>query len=532
MPASHNRIVAACRPAALVVIFCLCGCLRDKPSPSDREMRSALADLAGAEDVYYATNLRYSADQSTIVSLTLPRGVTLSIESADEHGWRASASHEFGIETCSESGRNDGNVALAVVEGPTCKPVLLSATQRDVRGRNVVASAPVDPPAQTAGDPKAAAGAVTSAAPSVGAMSTQPAGEISVLLPVIGTQTEDFGYPAQTIDRLAVRRLLIGGSYDALDHLLAAYADSVLRDYRVETRLFDAYAAFDVAIPSLEPRLNEWVHQRPASAAALLARGTFFMASGWHERGENLARNTGDQQFQRMGGFFQRSAADFSAALRLAPNSIVAYRQMMVLARSLGDVRASRNFLDKGLKIQPYSFELRAAHMRGLLPRWGGSYEAMARLAEESAPYANRNPRIKALRGFVDWDKGRVFERAGKMGDAIESYQRAIDFGDFWQFRYERGSYFSSADKLEDALEDFNSVLVQFPQDDVALNERARVEYELGRFTSGEASAAYYSQAFRDIELATALDPTNEDYQQQLAFFRANIPEFTPPASE
>ncbi|MEO8580725.1 MAG: hypothetical protein ABI469_10790, partial [Gemmatimonadales bacterium] len=100
----------------LAVLLMACG--RTRTSPSGEEIRTALADLAAAEDVYYATNLRYSADRSTIVSLALPRGVAVDIERADEHGWRASASHELGIETCSMSGRNDGNSTLAVIEGP------------------------------------------------------------------------------------------------------------------------------------------------------------------------------------------------------------------------------------------------------------------------------------------------------------------------------------------------------------------------------------------------------------------------------
>jgi hypothetical protein len=69
---------------------------------------------------------------------------------------------------------------------------------------------------------------------------------------------------------------------------------------------------------------------------------------------------------------------------------------------------------------------------------------------------------------------------------------------------------------------------LQYPQDPDALNARSRVEYELGREASGEASARYYSQAFRDVELAAALKPTDHNIQEHLAFIRENIPEFTP----
>jgi tetratricopeptide (TPR) repeat protein len=414
-------------------------------------------------------------------------------------------------------------MALAIIEGPTCKPVVLTGTQRDVRGRTAVATAAVDEVAPTlAPDIPAPAAERGESTP------TALTGAPSLLLTNDETPKEDFGYPTQTIDKLAVRRLLQAKSYDALDQVLAAYADSVLRDHRVEYRLFDAYAAFAVAVPSLEPLLTEWVKQRPASAAARLARANFFKASGWNARGFRYSGETSDQQFARMGNFFRLSVADLEAALRLAPNSIVAYRQLIDLSSSQRDRTASRRFLDQALKLQPNSFILRMAHMNNLLPRWGGSYDAMARFAEESAPYGLRNPRINALKGFVDWDKGRVLNAAGRNGDAIEAYQRALQFGNLWLFRYHRGRFNYRADHEEEALEDFNSVLRQVPQDADALNERSSVAYELGRHALGDAKASYYSQAFRDIELAAALDPVDEDIQESLAFMRKNIPRFAP----
>jgi tetratricopeptide (TPR) repeat protein len=503
-------------------------CERNTSTVQGTELRAALADLASAEDVYYASNFRYSADQSTIATLALPAGVTLTIESADQRGWRARATHEFGIETCSESGRNDGNEAIAAVEGPTCKMVGVTTEQRDVRGRKIVAATPVDASTPTAAEPNVPTTA-SNASPHDNTPDETTAGGISVLLPVAGEQTEDFGYPVQTIDRLAVRRLLVHKSYDALDRVLAAYGDSVLRDYRVEYRLFDAYAAFGVAVPAFEPFLTEWVNKKPKSAAARLARASFYRASGWNARGTSYARKTTSERFQRMEYFFQRCADDLAAAHRLEPKSIVAYRQMIDLATTQSDRDSARALIKEAIALQPHSFLVRATYMHSLLPRWGGSYAAMAQFAAESAPYATRNPRIKALAGFADWDKGRLSETAGNKGDAIEAYERALAFGDFWQFRFQRGAYNSRADLNEEALEDFNSALSQFPQNDEILSARATVQYELGRHAFGEAKAAYYSQAFRDIALAATLDPANEDYQSDLAFYNKNIPEYAPP---
>jgi tetratricopeptide (TPR) repeat protein len=508
-------------------VLCLFACSERRNSTiQGEEMRVALADLAGAEDVYYANNLRYSADQSTIVSLTLPSGVVLTIESADDHGWRASATHEYGVETCYVSGRNDGSSALATVVGPTCKPLAVSATLRDVRGRIIVPPAPVPADALTPDEPEPQVSSA-SAAVAIALPASESTEKISLFLPVADSQTENFGYPAQTIDRLAVRQVLLARSYDALDRVLAAYGDSVQKDYRVEYRLFDAYNAFNVAILSLEPRLNEWVKLRPKSAAALLARATFYRAAGWNARGTASTRETTREQFQRMDSFFQRALADLTAAHKLDPKSIVAYRLMIYMAASRAELKTSRATLDEALKIQPYSFMLRVAHMDNLR-RWG-SYDAMEEFADQSAPYAKRNPRIKALQGFVDLDRAEDFERDDKKGDAIEAYQRALRLGDYWEFHYQRGRYYARSDLDEEALEDFNAVLLQRPQTEDALAHRARAEYELARHAFGETKNAYFSQAFRDIQLSIALDPTDEGHLEDLAFYRKNIPEYAPP---
>jgi len=359
----------------------------------------------------------------------------------------------------------------------------------------------------------------------------RPPGLAGLMLPRVGTQTEDFGYPIQTIDRLAMRRLLMNRSYDTLDLVLSAYADSVVRDYRLEYRLFDAYAAFGVALPVLEPRLNEWVSQRPTSAAALIARGTFYSASGWNARGAKIALHTSRDQFARMNSFFRRAASDLNAGLRLSPNSIVAYRELISNNFGESDPDTSRELLDKALKIQPLSFRLRATYMHNLLPRWGGSYEEMERFAQESAPYAARNPRIRALQGFVDWDRGRVLESDGQKAEAIEAYGRALRYGNFWQFRYERGElyfYDNQDKKAKEALDDLNAALVQYPQNADALYERSYVNYVLGIDATGDAKRAYFAQAFDDIDMAIALDPTDEDHQKHLAFIRENIPEYAP----
>ena len=98
--------------------------------------------------------------------------------------------------------------------------------------------------------------------------------------------------------------------------------------------------------------------------------------------------------------------------------------------------------------------------------------------------------------------------------------------------RVQRGTVCAGADRHAGALEEFNRARAQNPQDAEALYWRTEVEYDLGRDATGDARAAYFSQAFRDIALAAELDPASEKFQQRLTFYRKNIPEVAPPAAE
>ena len=155
----------------------------------------------------------------------------------------------------------------------------------------------------------------------------------------------------------------------------------------------------------------------------------------------------------------------------------------------------------------------------------------MTEFAEESAPFAKRNPRMRALQGFVDWDRGRDFESQGQDMRAIEAYTRALRFGNYWLFSAERGALYSELKRYPEALEDLNGVLLQYPQYAEAVFKRSWVLYELGRISyPNDVYREYSSQCFLDTEMAAALDPTDESYNDWVDVVRKSIPEFEPPA--
>src|SRR5437870_4007812 len=224
------------------------------------QLKNDLADLVTAQDLHRSAGPLYASDLAALAEYVPSSGVTIVIENASASGWTASASHRFSTRRCSITARQQRPGELAVLDPPTCtrgrvtaawnqfhtiKPrtqrfleLLVTVLDRSTRPSSV----PLVPPGCRAEQVRGAA----------------------------LERESDLGYPQATTDRIAVRQMLMDGAFNRLEQLLDAYADSVRRDYRVEYRLFDGYAALEAAVPALEPRLDAWVGSHPGSTAARL----------------------------------------------------------------------------------------------------------------------------------------------------------------------------------------------------------------------------------------------------------------------
>ena len=339
----------------------------------------------------------------------------------------------------------------------------------------------------------------------------------------------DLGYPVRTIDRLHVRSLLEQRRFDALDTLFAALRDSVHRDFRLEYRLHDAYAAFSIPAQAMGPLFDEWLRLRPASPTARFSRASHAMALGWQARGTGYLDETPAADVRRFRGYMESARADLAAGLRQAPCDIMAYEMLMQAARMAGDTTASPKLLRQGLSISPYSFLLRARHMNHLLPRWGGTYGAMDAFADESESLVARNPRLRALRAFVLLDLADRLQSDSGMTSALGLYGHAIAAADYWAFRLERARLLAGIDRDAEALDDLQRAMAQRPQHRELLLIKAMSHYAVGRNAPSAAVASpHFRQAFVDIELARRLDPTDKEVLETIVFFRRNIPEFEP----
>jgi tetratricopeptide (TPR) repeat protein len=311
-------------------------------------------------------------------------------------------------------------------------------------------------------------------------------------------------YPASTTNVLAVRAMLRRGEFAALDSLFTAAADSAHLDYRYESRLYVAYSAFENDT-SLAGPLDRWVQSEPSSAPAFIARASYRIAQGWRARGTAYARNTSVSAMQRMKGLFAEAIADLDSADALTPRSAAAYRLRIQIAKIDGNPSEAREYLVKGLKDIPASFALRRQYMSDLIPRWGGSYDAMSALAQWSEQMADTNPRLRALSGYIVLDSAEVLELERDQTKALSAFTRALALGDEEQFHLERGRLLVRMRRYAESLQDLDAAVAISPMDPQTYLWRGLARQNLIR-EHHELQAG----ALSDFQHAVLLDPGDD----------------------
>jgi tetratricopeptide (TPR) repeat protein len=303
--------------------------------------------------------------------------------------------------------------------------------------------------------------------------------------------------------------------------LFDSAADGARADYRKESYWFGAYHA--IAGDSLlgEP-LDRWVAARPESAPARIARAAYLEDMAWSTRGSAYARDTPDEQMKRKDRLLARAVSDIDSALARTPRSAAAYLVRLEIARDAGDPATSRRYLLAGLEDIPASFVLRRQFIRNLVPRWGGSYEAMRAFVDESHEMADSNPRLRALAGYIQLDSAEVLELQDDQARALSMYTRALASGDEEIFHLERGQLLVRMGRYREAMVDLDQAVASAPGDSRAYFWRGMAR-QGQRDTNDKGAPHAASGALTDYQRAVILDPMDTAALDRFAWLYAHI---------
>lgn len=207
----------------------------------------------------------------------------------------------------------------------------------------------------------------------------------------------------------------------AVAELEAFYRNALARHF--STTDFSEKIHGDLDVFALSPEgdalSQRWLALAPDSAFANAARGLWLKNQAWEARGPKWIRDTPIDQQRKMIAIGREAVALFEKSLRLEPKLLPAHAALMDLARSTGDELLAGSAFAQATRVDPACRVTTKYRMLSLLPRWGGSYQAMDAYATELAQYFARRPLVALTAVLPLDDRGDVLFRAGKYAQAV-----------------------------------------------------------------------------------------------------------------
>ena len=321
--------------------------------------------------------------------------------------------------------------------------------------------------------------------------------------------------PPFTANKSEIIQELRDRKFQVLDAQLNSYQKNFETNVLAEDNLTLAFDSFRFTDPSLGPILDEWVKNESESYPAHMARAKYLLELGWQARGHRYTDKTIEKQFNEMAQIFGESVKDAVVAIKLNPKAAPAYAVILQAARGVSDYKVLNSVYAASLKNAPVSLWTRISVIITLEPKWGGSYDAMAKFADYAQKDVAKNPRLQSLKGFADVDKGDAAWDSGDLRQAIHYYNQALDAGgDFAQAYAARGAAYNQLHLYDDALEDLDRANKLRPQEPLTLERLAWVYMHLNRPQDTLAMIQEYQR------LAT-LDPDLARLQQWAQNFQS-----------
>jgi len=333
----------------------------------------------------------------------------------------------------------------------------------------------------------------------------------SVLLALLSALASNAGAQSHTTAAIAELRLkLLRHDWDGLEQAISLRQLRGDEESQVESRYVFAFDAFVSGDSALQPHLDSWVASSPSSAVARVARGLYFvqMAAAAKPRDEMQPKRASDREISR---WVALASADADAALRLDPSDFMAHviRLGMIPLEWRGT--ETRDAYEAALRLRPSTLHARALYLEQLTPRFDNPPSRMVRFADSAQRRVTVNPRLRVLRGMSAFEHARELAVRERHDSAIVEFTHALVYGDYWQFRYERGMEYYRMDSLTKALIDLNRALAERPGHVPSLVGRALTFAHLAREREGSARDDLMHRADEDVRVAALLDSRDPD---------------------
>ena len=350
--------------------------------------------------------------------------------------------------------------------------------------------------------------------------------------------------PLEPVVFADLRKQLDAGRYAEVD----AVADRMLAGHRQTAACEGPVWETLGYLASLEfPVLDRWAAARPDSWAVFTARGGRWVDTGYARRGTHFSKDVTQEQWAGMADAFAHAQSDLQRALELEPDGFVAYGFAINMLKASGNPKEIHRWLDALLARDPLNYGVRRRAMQALDVMWGGSLDEMQEIAEQAQRYADENPRLRILPGYVEAQIGETAYRAKRYPEAAQAYRRALAYGGFTDWygmladalmrqsawkelaevseqwiaefgdnptaRMWRGQARVGQGDLAGGVADYDASIAQSPEYALAWRVRGQARRRSGQLT----------EARDDFRRSLQLDPANGWAQEQLATLEAAL---------
>lgn len=297
-----------------------------------------------------------------------------------------------------------------------------------------------------------------------------------------------------------LRARLEAGQLGRLESTLAEFEAQQVSGARTTGEVSALYT--DLAQAELRA-LDAWVGRRPDSHAALAARGIHLKDLASRLRGSRSRGATSQEQTFGMRAASLRAVEDLTRALELRKDHVPSLRALRSIALLKGSSGLQRSLFERLRAVETDPFDAYQAYSLGLLPRWGGSEEAMLALVEEArrlhGPELGDRVASDTYERLAYWVYEKDTRRAEELYDAAVGLDEAA--------RDARAGFYIKNGRYREALDDVDRRLASTGADASRLIRRSGIYRRLG----------YPDLALADVEAAVAADPENPIVHVELA---------------
>jgi tetratricopeptide (TPR) repeat protein len=315
--------------------------------------------------------------------------------------------------------------------------------------------------------------------------------------------------PLSPAELLEYQRWLRAERFDSLEGALRMLRAQMAADVRSEGRYVSAYAGLSHL--GLRRAVDRWVEVHPEVPEARLVRAELLTTAAGQRRGGDASWMTSDQQFAAMLATQDSALADLRVVLARDPADIGAHWALLPIARMFGAVDDIHVITARAVALAPTAYFVRFRAMLALLPRWGGSYEEMQWLAAEAQQYAAQNPELRALQGFVDWDRANIAARRNDTAAAFRHARASLRHGQTFRLcadHARRLIYYGRVEEAREAARCAEAIRPSYAETRALLGN---LYLMMGRRDYTAEGERYRALAETESKLALRLDPSDND---------------------